>query len=403
MFAEEYKSFEETILPKWKNWLPRGSYTVKKGYRGYPESLTLDNGSIVYFRVYQQGTEAQEGSSGHWASFDEPPDYSLFMAVRRGLMDAHGIWWMALTPLSEPWIWDMLLPQAGPGKRIEHFSYSIYKNGPPFGPMTEEAINDFIADTDPTEYEARILGQPRYLIGRVFTEWKPEPPFYVAPSRIPPMWYRYCLCDPHPRKPVAVLWLAHDPDNDRVVAYDELFDKRLVTIRDVAEAIRDRESAHRNLYETHERNNVNIRDRIIDDSAEEMERGSGKTIVQLFVQEGIQFRKAYKRNKWAGYQAIHQALKLSPRTEEPQLKVFTSCPTVCNNFLKHVWDNWRNSQGQYKDEKQDVVAKDDDMLACIRYFYQRQLPVEYQTVIAHRPYQVNRVAETTPAGLWTGV
>lgn len=403
MFGEEFKVFDEILVPKIRRWAPPNSFTVKKGYRGYPEKLTFKNGSEVFLRVYQQDSEAQEGHAGHWASFDEPPPYDVFIAVRRGLMDAFGNWWMALTPLSEPWIWDILLPQSGPGKRIEHFSYSIFNNMPPSGPMTQEAIDDFIADLDPTEYEARILGQPKYLVGRVFTEWRPEPPYYVEPYRLNPYWPRYCLVDPHPRKPVAVLWLAYDPATDTVVAYDELWDKRLTTIQDVSDAIKDKEAQHRGRYEAPHQGLIRIRDRIIDDSAEEQERGTGKTIVQLFAHEGLRFTKAYKRNKWAGYQAIHSALKVSKITQRPQLQIFTTCPQTCSNFLKHVWDNWKNSQGAYKDAKQDVVAKDDDFLACIRYFYQRNAQLAAPETLVRPQYEVTRNSYNTPTGLWTGV
>jgi len=409
MFAHEMKNIEEVLVPEFKRWAPLGTYKIKKGYRGYPERIDMDNGSVIYLRAYKQDTEVQEGTKGHWVSFDEPPPYDLFISARRGLMDYHGIFWMALTPLSEPWIWDILLPQCGPGKRLEHFQYSIYNNGPPFGPMTKEAIDEFIADLDPAEFEARILGNPKYLVGRVFSEWRPEPPFYVKPGRIPPFWQRYCMVDPHPRKPVAVLWIATDPEGEYAVAYDELFDKKLITIEDVAHAILQKEARHRELYgEYSERTSVKITGRIIDDSAEEMERGTGASILKMFAGHGLNFTKAFKRNKWAGYNQIHGALKVSPRTEIPSLQVTTDCPTLAANFLKHVWDDWRNSQGAYKDTKQDVVTRDDDMIACLRYFYQRHgdrtgavsAPME---ALSRKPWRVNLRREQVRAGMWTGV
>jgi hypothetical protein len=238
--------------------------------------------------------------------------------------------------------------------------------------MTKEAIDEFIADLDEAEYESRILGNPRYLVGRVFPEWRPEMPYYIPEERIPPFWDRYCLIDPHPRKPVAVLWCAHDPETDTVIAYDELWDRHLKSVGEVAEAIHQKERKHREKYETFEARNVRVRTRIIDDSSEEHERTSGLSLRSEFRRHGIDTVLANKRNKFAGYNQIHEALRISELTKKPQLQIFTCCGETCKNFLKHVWDDWSSSpQRLSKGQKQDVKPKDDDFIACLRYFYQR--------------------------------
>jgi hypothetical protein len=403
IFAEEFKTIEEVIVPGIKEWAPKAFIkNIKKGQRGYPERIDWYNGSITYLRVYQQDVESQEGSKAHWAMFDEPPPYALFIAVRRGLLDHHGIWWMALTPLSEPWIWDVLVTKAGPGKHIEHFSYSIFNNGPPYGPMTQAAIDEFIADLTPEEYEARVLGNPRYLVGRVFPEWKPEIPFYIPPERLSPHFPRYCMIDPHPRKPFAVLWLAYDRDTGYVYAYDELWDKSLKTIADIAEAIHAKERAHKAKYNSLEATSVNIVARIIDDSAEEVERGSGTTIREQLAECGIVTTKAYKKNKDAGYRAIHAALSLSPITHCPDLKIFTNCEITAANFLKHVWDEWASAKDRgMRDAKQETKAQDDDFIACLRYFYQRRLNAAPPQALYRPQYAEAPVINNRP-GLWAG-
>jgi hypothetical protein len=404
IFAEEFKTIEETIVPTLKEWAPRNFIkSIKKGQRGYPERVDWANGSITYLRVYQQDVEAQEGSRFHWAAFDEPPPYATFVAVRRGLLDFHGVWWMALTPLTEPWIWDILVAKAGPGKHVEHFSYSMFNNGPPYGPMTTAAIDEFIADLTPEEYEARVLGNPRYLIGRVFPEWKPEEPFYKPYERLSPHFQRYCIIDPHPRKPFAVLWLAHDRDTGRVYAYDELWDKSLRTISDIAAAIHLKERLHRKKYESMEANSVHIVARIIDDAAEEEERGTGTSIREQLAECGIVTLKAYKKNKDAGYQAIHEALKISTITKRPQLTIFTNCAETASNFLKHVWDEWANAKDRgIKDPKQEAKAKDDDFIACLRYFYQRRFNTEAPQVLYKPVFAESRHMPMGRPGLWAG-
>jgi hypothetical protein len=219
----------------------------------------------------------------------------------------------------------------------------------------------------------------------VFPEWQPEPPFWVPATDVPRHWPRVCVIDPHPRKPIAVLWLACSPDNTWH-AYRELFDSNFRTVSQVADAMHRAEgwqyAGERRHWSTDKL--VPIWRRrpdtepvvmyIIDTSANEHEKTSGETVAEQFQQYGISCVDAYKRNKDAGINAIHEALKLRYEWSQPGLVVHQSCPTVRDNFMNYVYERWGSSRLQgTKGEKQTVVKANDDFIDCIRYVYQMRL------------------------------
>lgn len=373
--APKFVNIEQTIYPKIREWAPFGWYTIKKNNNGIPVQLTWKNGSIIYFMSNDQDDDVFEGPNGHWVWIDEPIDYAKFTGLKRGLIDFSGHMWFTLTPLSQPWIADVLVAEANePGGSVRLFHFDIWDNWIGNGGYLRKVeIEDFIKKLKPDELEARLHGNFKHLFGRVFKEWSPEPPFWINPFELPTTWPRVCIIDPHPRKPVAVLWIAFSPDNQKYV-YRELFDNSLVTIKEVSNCIKELEGwkyneKHEKWYTTPQTEVVAAR--FIDNSAQEMERTSGLTVAKKFRQEGIWCTLAKKNNAAAGYDAIHEALRTRTEWSEPEIVIFNICVTVKRNFQFFCWDDWQTSrQKDLRDEKQEVRKKDDDMIDCIRYPFQ---------------------------------
>jgi len=378
----------QTINPKIMEWAPAGAITnIQKNPRGVPIRYDFANGSVIYVMSYDQDVDSFEGTNGHWFWCDEPPPQRIFNGLRRGLIDYGGHCWLTMTPLSEPWTNQVLVSKAnGPDGRIWMRRMSVWDNAVSRGGhLPDKTIHSVLADLPADERASREEGRALHLAGLVFPEWQPEPPFWVpheTPSR---HWPRVCLIDPHPRKPIAVLWLAVTPDN-QVRAYRELFDPEMRTVAQVAHAIHQAEGWHYAGEKRHwaTQKLVPIWRRtaatepvvlyVIDTSANEHEKTSGETVAEQFQQYGINCVDAYKRNREAGINAIHQALALKYEWSLPGLVVHDNCPTVKENFLNYVWDRWGSSRQQgLKGEKQTVVKANDDFIDCIRYFFQMRL------------------------------
>jgi len=380
VIAQNYQqAVNQTIWPKIQEWAPAGWYTIKKDNRGIPVEVHWKNGSITYFMSDDQDDMAFEGPNGHWVWGDEPFGYRKYTGLKRGLVDFSGHIWMTMTPLSQPWINDIIVNRANdPGSGVKMWKFSIWDNCTERGGhLRREDIEEFLSDLREDELEARLHANFLHLAGRVYKQWDPEEPFWVDPRSIPDSWPRVCIIDPHPRKPVCVVWLAVSPD-DQVFVYRDLFNPRLRTIRAVADEIKRLEGWVSN-GEDRSGNPSYVRGsetepvcyRLIDNSAQEDEKTSGSTIRKKFQSYGLYTDLAKKRNKDAGIEAIHDALDRKYEWAEPGLVVFNCCRKVKNDFLNFCWEDWStDKQQQLKGSKQEVRKNHDDAIDCIRYYYQ---------------------------------
>jgi hypothetical protein len=371
------QAIRQNLFPKFEKYAPKGWYTIKRDNRGIPTSVHWKNGSEIHFMSDEQDDMAFEGTAWHWFSIDEPCGYRKYTALRRGLVDFGGHCWLTLTALNQPWIADVIQERANdPDGEVAVFVFTIWDNCDEVGGyLTRKAIESFIADLREDERAVRVGGKGvfMHLAGRVFREWNPDRPYWIPEFQIPKTWPRVLVCDPHPRKPVAMLWLAVNPD-DQVFVYRELWDENLVTVRDVAQRVLAMSKTEPIVF------------RLIDPSSQEQERTSGESILRRFAREGLQFMPAKKRNIDAGLDAIHEALKIRADWQEPGLVVFDNCPITKQNFMRMSYEDWVHSkQRDLMGERQTVRKTDDDMIACIRYYFQSGL--SYRMLSAQMSYE----------------
>ena len=378
--AQNYQqSIKQTIWPKFEEWAPM--HLIKKvvrDQRGIPVEIQWRNGSVIYFLSYDQDPMVFEGTAGHWFMCDEPPPYRVYIGLKRGLVDFGGHAWLAMTPLAQPWISDQLVERANvKDSGVKMYKYSIWENCDENGGyLTRANIEEFLADTREDELEARLHANFLHLAGRVFKDWEPTPPYWVDPYEIPLTWPRVCVIDPHPRKPIAVLWAACNPDNQWIV-YRSLFNNKLRTVKDVADRIKELEgwtqTREGKWFRNPERAEP-IAMRIMDSSANEPERTSGTTIMKKFASESIWCQPAQKRNAQSGYDAIHEALAIQTEWAQPRLIVFNDCAAVKQNFMNFCYDDWlTDKQRDFKGDKQDYRKNHDDFIDCMRYIFQAGL------------------------------
>jgi len=333
----------------------------RKNAQGIIEHIKLVTGSTVRCMAYNQDPKEFESTSYHWAWFDEPPPESIYIATRRGLVDYSGRMWLTMTPLKEPWIHQEITSQAGVDPRIAHIRFKELSN--PYVPR-EELLDFLRSIKDPAIREARLRGTPLHLQGLVFPEWKSEPPYWIQAKPIPHHWVRIMGIDPHPRKPTALLWIAISPDTDNWYCYRELFDPSLKKVKDIVRVAVDMEAFE------------DIDLRVIDWSSRENDLTSEVSVFEQFEEYFYRFRGgndpgleiSKKTDKMGGIELIHGMLSTENAWGAPQLKVMDCCPTVRQNFMNHIWQDWAIERSRKeKDPKPEVVKKNDDMIDLIRY------------------------------------
>jgi phage terminase large subunit-like protein len=207
-------------------------------------------GSTIHFRSYVQPSESYEGIISDWIHWDEPPPRAILNAAARGEMSTNGPSWFTMTPLKEPYIYDLFSLKAfnngGDDQEIAVFrgatwdncqdwcrgcNLTIEANQPEniapgaarpvrrcpgcrktMGFMPRAGIENYLKKiTDPDEREAREEGKWKHLSGSVYKELSRDTHLYPD-FEIPADWMRIEVVDPHDAKPTRWLFGAVSPE-----------------------------------------------------------------------------------------------------------------------------------------------------------------------------------------------
>jgi len=361
------------FLRKMEEWLPKGAAKIKKNNLGQPVRVEYACGSVQHVLSQEMGVSAIEGSSGHYASSDEPPRRDMWVALTRGLIDHSGNAWITATPIKASIYMAELMTEAmKPDSDSGLVSLNIDDNRVSRGGYLEDAAVDrFIKSLPAHEVAARVYGKPAHLAGAVYKMFRAGPPHVIEPFEIPPSWPRIMAIDPAGRKPVAVVWIAISPQNTWYV-YRELYTDGLPTFRAVAKEIKHLEGWERlpnGMYISSPFQEPVLM-RVIDTSGNAHERTSGMSATQQFGQEGIFLYPAQKQGYIDGINLICEKLSYDDDPEslsgEPGLMVFNTCSRCIHEFINFVWKPVNETR--YGDDPSDKPLKtNDDILDGIRY------------------------------------
>ena len=366
----------QVFIPKFEEWLPKGSAKIKKNNLGHPVKIEFTNGSVIHVLSQEQTTSSLEGASGHFVVSDEPPARDKWIALTRGLIDFAGKAWIAATPIKASHYMAELLAEASlPDSDIDYIPISIDDNRKSQGGyLDDKAVDRFLKSLKPEEVASRYHGKPSHLAGAVFSRWKPEPPYFINARDIPPYWPRIMAVDPAGKKPIAAVWIAISPENKWYI-YRDLYNPMLETVESVANWIKEAEGWKKDKYgkwhKTGETEPVVFR--LIDTSANITERTSGSTIQATFARHGLNFGPAQKLGYMTSIDYMKEMLGYGDEDqyewdEGIRLITLNTCRRVgfeMQNFI------WQPDSAQTKVSGADSIEKplksNDDTIDCIRY------------------------------------
>jgi phage terminase large subunit-like protein len=252
------QTLAQNIEPRFMKFISRlCSAEITRYSDGSVKTITLHNdiygnpcGSTINFRSYIQPAESYEGIIAHWIHWDEPPPRAILNAAERGKMSTNAPSWLTMTPLKEPYIYDIFSLNAfnngGEDQEIAVFRCSVWENcqdwckdcnvsipendpekmspdqarpvnncpncGRVMGFMPREGIENYLKKiTDPDEREAREEGKWKHLSGLVYKEFDPAIHCYED-FEIPRDWMRIEAVDPHDARPTRWLFGAVSPE-----------------------------------------------------------------------------------------------------------------------------------------------------------------------------------------------
>ena len=361
VFAEDFDSHKEVTLPAYLSWCPKKFIkNVVRNPAGNVVHIEHTNGSILFFRTYDQGADKAEGKDWDIVWCDEPPPRAIYTAVLRGLVTLNGLFVITATLLKETWLFDEGEEKAF----VKTFKSSIDDN-PWIG---QQAKRDFIDSLTDEEREVRVTGNPQSLVGRVYKEFEEKPPFLIPNQEFPNSWPIVMGVDPHERKPVYHLWAVITPQNDIVVFDWALIKGTIDQIHNELLAIDTKHTMPAVLCVMDP--NRGKAKQIDEKSWEETYNDYGYPV--MFTDDNIKI----------GHTMVHSYLLarntagvLSPKIRFTERCLGKGGPV--HQMGRYAWDDWQRNRGNAdKDKKETVKEVNKDFPDIVRYLCLADLDFE---------------------------
>lgn len=310
--------------------------------------------SSLFFKSYKQGREKFQGARCHLIHMDEEPPYDVFLESQMRLSDVDGLGQgrliLTMTPLKgytemTAYFLERQVEIKKEGeKRVQK---EIYKNTP------EEIINGksyvqaswddnphLAEDTKkrlraalkPHELEAREKGIPCVGTGLVYQV--PESEFLIDPIEIQPYWARFYGMDVGFFAPTAVVFIAHDRDNDVLYVTGEYSDSELTAAQHAAKLM--------NM-------GCNWMWGVCDPAVNQGSQRDGQRLIDDYKRAGMNLTLA----KYAKELAVDKILE---RIRSGQFKVFNTCRKFMNE--------WR---GYYRDDDGKIKKGNDHLMNALEF------------------------------------
>ena len=337
---------KQVIIPELEKWWPkRFPVDIKTNNVGAKAFWTnkLD-GSTLNILSNHQDPMAHEGDHFDLVYYDEPVKKPIYIANARGLVDRAGKEIFCMTLLEEAWIdreiVNKRLPNGRPDPKVfkvetqstDNVGYGITQNG----------LDDFAGKLDKDDYDARILGIPKYKAGLVYPQYKRE--IHLKPRfRVPLDWPVDIAIDTHPRKPHSVLFMATSPRGFKYCIHE---------IREHGDGKSIAESVVRLVQWGVYRVNKVIIDPLSKGDSNETDTTFEKAS-DVFARHGMYLETASK-NKDAGILSVKEYLK--SENNEASLFFFDDLVYTIKEIEGLMWEVDPNS------EKEKAQKVDDDMM-----------------------------------------
>jgi len=361
-------SISKTIVPKIDNIIPEGAANRRKNQQGYVNFYKFINGSELELMSYEQPVLKHASIDLDLVAFDEPPPQSLFNENTTRLIDRNGCCILALTPIKEDggypigWLYDEIYEKSTTPEFKDIYFWieadieeNKASNG---GHLPDEAVDQKLKEwnKDEATFHARKSGKFTHLLGLVFKGLDREVHLCEDPIDVSDdnKWTRFSATDPHPRNPIATLYMAVNRMGDLVV-YDEIYLDG-ITIKDYCAEMKK----HEQLYGV-------PRFRFMDESADADNQLTNLNVMREFKKYGIHCRGANNKLKYSiGILKMREALQKNFNNltgkETSRLKILRRCVNFWYQLTHYVYDEHATARSRDKQNPKEKPRKKDDHL-----------------------------------------
>jgi len=311
--------------------------------------------------TYDQDVKQFASVELDWCWFDEPPPLAIWRET-----------WLRFATSPYPNIWVTMTPLMSAGYYIDEvidnkdiYSEEFYVAITDNTYLPRSTVDTIIAGIrDPDEYEARVNGRFKALMGRVFKEW--DRSIHVIPEDDVDMLLRdrtpavSCFLDPHDRKQPAVVWFATFPgpvvvaiDCLPIIPWDEVrsYTGGAVGVVKMIEE-REKQFGYRTVY-----NGMDPK------FGAQHKLNSDVDVQTLYRRAGRSFTLARVKDLQARHTAI-RGLLTPGISGYPGLLVSSRARNVIKSFERYVWKESKNPEDPVS---QRVVEVWKDFIDCVGY------------------------------------
>jgi phage terminase large subunit-like protein len=348
VFAEDFESHNETIVPNILSWFPRDAISnISRNSAGHTTEIKFQNGSLIHFKTFMQGSDTAEGKDWDVVWCDEPPPRHLYSAIFRGLVSTGGRIMITATLLKETWLYDEIEQPF-----VRCFMGSIHDNAW----IDQAAKEAFLASLPPDERETREFGKPATLTGLIYKGFYDGEPFVIPSVELPSNCPYILGVDPHERRPVYLEWAFITPQGE-VVWFDWLLVKG--DTETILAAIEKKEREHPQ----------RARIVIMDPNRGPARQINQQTWENVFSEAGFDVLLG-QDNMDFGHTAMYNALTVDKVSKRPKMMWTQDCRgpgSPVHQMLRYSWDDWASRSRSSKSSKEKPRMDNKDFPDIHRY------------------------------------
>jgi|GEM_PF-142183 len=254
--------------------------------------------SKLGFKSSEQGRIRFQGASLDFVWFDEEPPEDIYDECRMRVLDKKGDIFGTMTPLlGLTFVYNKIFLNEGGDDQIWHIGME-WADNPYLDKDEVDALSSSLSDD---ALESRRYGRFINNQGLVYSEFD-QRIHVIEPFNVPKEWYDNLSIDPGLNNPLSCHWYAVDGDGNVYVIAEHYEKGQTVDYHaGVIKRICDELGWHRDSF-----GRVGA---LIDSAASQRTLAAEKSVVELFLDEGIQVNPRVDKNLFSGISRVKQYLK----------------------------------------------------------------------------------------------
>jgi hypothetical protein len=224
------------------------------------------------------------------------------------------------------------------------------------GILEHSDIEKMIAEYDEDDKQARIFGKFQHLTGLIYKKFN-RVVHVIKPFDIKPQdFVTIEALDPHPRNPDALMWVAIDKYNRKLIV-DEMYEN-FEDVAQLAYAIRAKADRFR------------VVKRIADPAAwnTDQHKKDNRSLYTDLYSLGLIYERASKARHQAILRtksALNWIYQAGEYQKRPELYIFDTCIRTIWEFEHWQWQEWARSTANTRSPNEKPIDKDDHMMENI--------------------------------------